>query len=44
MEKPNMPHNILPCLAAAAEILGISEEKIAENTTRNASRIFGLEV
>lgn len=44
MEKPNMPHNILFCLAAAAEILGVSEERLAENTTRNASRIFDLEI
>ena len=41
-EKPNMPHNIRLFLAAASEILGISEEKIAESTTLNASRIFGL--
>ncbi len=44
MEKPNMPHNILLFLEAAAEILGLGEEKIAEQTTLNASGIFGLEV
>lgn len=41
-EKPNMPHNILLFLQAASEILGVSEEKIAESTTENASRIFGF--
>lgn len=40
--KPNMPHNILLFLVAASEILGVSEERIAERTTENASRIFGL--
>ena len=41
-EKPNMPHNIRLNLTAASEILGVCEEKIAESTTENASRIFGL--
>lgn len=44
MEKPNLPRNILPCLAAASRILGVSEEKIAEHTTANAVRIFRLEI
>lgn len=41
-ERPNTPSNILYNLKAAAEILGISEEKIAEKTTENAERIFKL--
>jgi len=40
-EKPNMPHNILLFLAAASEILGVSEERVAASTSENASRIFG---
>lgn len=43
-EKPNMPHNILLFLQAASEILGISEEKIAESTTENASNMFGFSI
>lgn len=39
-EKPNVPSNILLNLEAAAEILGISMEEIAEITTENAKRIF----
>lgn len=40
--KPNVPSNILLNLKAASEILGVSEEKIAESTTANACNIFGL--
>jgi len=43
-EKPNMPRNILLCLAAASEILGIPEEAIAKKTTENAARVFGLAI
>ena len=39
---PNVPANILYTLKAASEILGISEEKIAEASTANAVRMFGL--
>lgn len=39
-EKPNVPSNILLNLEAAAEILGVSMEEIAEATTENARRIF----
>ncbi len=42
--KPNVPSNILLNLKAASEILGISEEKIAESTTANAVKIFRLKV
>jgi TatD DNase family protein len=41
-EKPNVPSNILLNLRAASEILSISEDKIAESTTANAIKIFGL--
>ncbi|PKL37574.1 MAG: hypothetical protein CVV44_14600 [Spirochaetae bacterium HGW-Spirochaetae-1] len=41
---PNVPENILYNLRAAAEILGESEEDVAENTTKNAVRIFGLKL
>ncbi|TAL39084.1 MAG: TatD family deoxyribonuclease [Spirochaetes bacterium] len=41
-EMPNVPANIRYNLRAAAEILGKSEEEIAETTTMNASRLFGL--
>lgn len=40
--KPNVPANILMNLNGASEILGIPEERIAESTTTNASRIFGF--
>lgn len=40
--KPNVPSNILLNLKAAAEILGVAEETIAETTTFNAKKIFGL--
>lgn len=43
-EKPNLPRNILLCLQAAAEILGTNEEEVAEKTTLNATRIFGLTI
>ncbi len=43
-ERPNVPANILHNLRAASEILEVSEEEIAETTTRNAARIFGLAV
>ena len=41
-ERPNVPANIVHNLRAAAEILELPEEEIAETTTRNAARIFGL--
>ena len=40
----NRPHYILYNLQAAAQILGESEEKVAENTTANAARIFNLKI
>ena len=43
-EKPNVPANILTNLRAASEITGRPEEEIAEFTTGNASRIFGLNI
>ena len=43
-ERPNVPANILHNLRAAAEILEVPEEEIAETTTRNAARIFGLTI
>jgi len=42
--KPNVPSNILLNLRAAADILGVTEEKIAESTTANAKKIFGLNI
>ncbi|MCP4641946.1 MAG: TatD family hydrolase [bacterium] len=42
--KPNVPCNILYNLRAAAQTLGCSAEEVAEHTTRNAARVFGLEV
>lgn len=42
--KPNVPANILLNLSAASEILNIPEEKIAEATTFNANKIFGLNI
>jgi len=42
--KPNVPSNILLNLQAASEILGVPEEIIAESTTANAKKIFGLEL
>lgn len=42
--KPNVPSNILLNLKAASEILMIPEEKIAESTTSNAKKIFGLKL
>lgn len=40
----NVPANIRFNLRAAAEILGESEERVAETTTANAARLFGLDV
>src|SRR4030042_81143 len=40
----NYPHYILYNLQAAAEITGDTMEKIAENTTMNAARIFNLNI
>ncbi len=40
----NTPANITLNLAAAAEILGVAIEEVAENTTANAARIFGLKI
>jgi len=42
--KPNVPSNILLNLQAASEILGIPEEKIAECTTANSIKLFGLKL
>lgn len=42
--KTNVPSNIRHVLRAAAEMLGVSEEIIAEKTTGNAERIFRLSV
>jgi TatD DNase family protein len=42
--RPNTPANILYNLRAAAEILGVPAEDVADATTRNAVRIFGLDV
>jgi len=41
---PNVPANILHCLRGAAAYLGIPEEAIAEQTTRNAVELFGLDL
>ena len=38
----HVPANIIHNLKAASEILGVSEEKVAERTTENASRMFNL--
>ena len=43
-ERPNVPANIVHNLRAASEILGLPVEEIAEATTRNAARIFGLAI
>lgn len=43
-EKPNVPANILLNMKAASEITGRPEEEIAERTTENAKRIFGLDI
>ncbi|PKL17697.1 MAG: hypothetical protein CVV49_09685 [Spirochaetae bacterium HGW-Spirochaetae-5] len=42
--KPNVPSNILINLKAASEILDVPEEKIADNTTANAIKLFGLKL
>lgn len=39
-ERPNVPANIPHNLRAAAELLGEPEERIAEATTENATRVF----
>ncbi len=39
---PNRPAYIVQALAAAAEILGVDKETVAENTAKNAARILGL--
>ncbi len=43
-ERPNVPANIVHNLRAAAEILELPMEEIAETTARNAARIFGWAV
>ena len=40
--RPNVPANIRYVLQAASEILKIPEERIAEQTTENATRLFAL--
>ena len=42
--RPNVPSNIIYNLEAAAEILGEPVEKIAFNTTKNASKIFMIDI
>ncbi len=42
--KPNVPSNILINLKAASEILEVPEERIAETTTANAEKLFGLKL
>lgn len=42
--KPNVPSNILLNLQAASEILDVTIEKIAESTTANAIKLFGLKL
>jgi len=42
--KPNVPSNILLSLKAASEILMIDQESIAETTTENAKKIFGINI
>ncbi len=44
MGKPNVPANITFNLKAAAELTGESIERVAENTTANAVRLFNLEI
>lgn len=41
---PNVPANILYNLEAAAEILGESEESVAQVTTENALRLFNFDL
>lgn len=41
-QRPNVPANIRYNLAGASNLLGLPEEKIAEQTTANATRIFRL--
>lgn len=43
-EKLNVPANIIYNLKAASEILGKSENELANTATANASRIFGLKL
>lgn len=40
-ERPNVPANIRYNLHGAAELLGLPEAEVAEQTTRNAARVFG---
>jgi len=42
--EPNVPANIRYNLAAAAEMLGVTEEEVATASTANACRLFGFEV
>jgi TatD DNase family protein len=41
-EGPNVPANIVYALQGAAAYLGLPEEEIAEQTTRNAETLFGF--
>lgn len=43
-DKPNLPANILYNLRGAADLLNLPPETIAETTTENARRLFGLGV
>jgi TatD DNase family protein len=40
---PNVPANLVYCLTAASETLGMGPEAVAEATTANAERLFRLE-
>ena len=42
--RPNIPANIVYNLRAAAELLGESEERVADATTGTAARIIDLAV
>ena len=42
--QPNVPANITYNLRAAAETLDVPEQEIAERTTANAARLFGLQL
>lgn len=38
------PSDVLKSLSAVAQLKGIDEQKIAEETTKNASKLFGLKI
>jgi len=43
MDKPSVPSDVLRSLKATAALKGLSEEKIAEQTTLNAVKLFRLQ-